>query len=322
MRRLKHTKERHTEEEIQTSICTEYGIQLETPTDVKLHMKEVHVRAVTHTCSHCGKQFTKEANVKVHERIHTGEKPYQCNLCGQSFGGASNLYHHRQKHPLLSLKCHIPANLKAHSAIGIVYLVSGMVENKVAAGADDDVIESSTLKVLLVKEKDLKDVLSRFSKVHPQHIYSVPREAVRIPVETKEVEIKKEVKPEIKKKVKKTGIEGAFAKIRKASPKETESSDAKEEKLKVSEKINSKAAKKPAASNIANFFAKQAAEPEAEKTEVKDKSEIKNEEKKNIVNQRIKDESTNASKEIVKSPVKEVSKSPVMKQEFRKIVSS
>ena len=356
----KHTKERHTEEEIQTSMCTEYGIQLETPTDVKLHMKEVHARAVTHTCSHCGKQFTKEANVKVHERIHTGEKPYQCNLCGQSFGGASNLYHHRQKHPLLSLKCHIPANLKAHSAIGIVYLVSGMVENKVAAGADDDVIESSTLKVLLVKEKDLKDVLSRFSKVHPQHIYSVPlaeaasqtslyatdlevfkedhagataltaiknknavpREAVRIPVETKEVEIKKEVKPEIKKKVKKTGIEGAFAKIRKASPKKTESSDAKEEKLKVSEKINSKAAKKPAASNIANFFAKQAAEPEAEKTEVKDKSEIKNEEKKNIVNQRIKDESTNASKEIVKSPVKEVSKSPVMKQEFRKIVSS
>lgn len=237
--------------------------------------------------------------------------------------------------------------------LGIVYLVSGMVENKDAA--DDDVTESSTLKVLLVKEKDLKDVLSKFSKVHSQHIYSVqlaeavsqtslyatdlevfkedpagataltaiknknavPREAVRIPIETKKVEIKKEVKPEVKKEVKKTGIEGAFAKTKKASPKKPDSSDVKEEKPKVSEKNNTKAGKKPAASNIANFFAKQAAKPKVEKTEIKEKSEIKNEEKENIVNQRIEDESANASKEIIKSPKKEVLKSPVKKQEVR-----
>ena len=43
---------------------------------------------------------------------------------------------------------------------------------------------------------------------------AVPREAVRIPVETKIVEIKKEAKPEIKEEGKKTGIEGAFAKIK------------------------------------------------------------------------------------------------------------
>ena len=57
--------------------------------------------------------------------------------------------------------------------LGIVYLVSGMVENKDVAKADDDVTESSTLKLLLVKEKDLKDVLSKLRKVHSQHIYSV-----------------------------------------------------------------------------------------------------------------------------------------------------
>ena len=137
--------------------------------------------------------------------------------------------------------------------LGIVYLVSGMVENKDVAKADDDVTESSTLKLLLVKEKDLKDVLSKLRKVHSQHIYSVqlaeavsqtsfyttdlevfeedpagatalaaiknknavPREAVGIPVETKKVEIKKEAKTESKKEVKKTGIEGALLK---ASP--------------------------------------------------------------------------------------------------------
>jgi len=240
--------------------------------------------------------------------------------------------------------------------LGIVYLVSGMVENKDVSKADDDVTESSTLKVLLVKEKDLENVLSKFSKVHSQHIYSVqqaeavsqtslyatdlevfkedpagataltaiknknavPREAVRIPIETKKVEIKKEPKPEIKKEVKKTGIEGAFAKTKKASPKKSDSSDVKEEKPKVAEKSNNKAAKKPGASNIANFFAKQAAKPKVEKTEIKEKPEIKTEEKENIVNQRIEDESTNASKEIIKSPKKEVLKSPVKNQEVRK----
>ena len=36
--------------------------------------------------------------MKVHERIHKGEKCYICNVCGQTFGWASNSYHHQKKH--------------------------------------------------------------------------------------------------------------------------------------------------------------------------------------------------------------------------------
>jgi len=246
--------------------------------------------------------------------------------------------------------------------LGIVYLVSGAVENKNVEGSADDATESTTQKVMLVKEKDLEEVLPKFSKVYSQHVYSVqlaeavsqtslyatdlevfredpagatalaaiknknavPREAVRIPIEVKKAVIKKEVKVEAKKEVKKTGIEGAFAKTKKPSPKKTDSNgDVKEEKPKVVEKGSSKASKKPAAANnIANFFAKQAAKPKVEKTEQKqeDEVEVKNEEKENIVNQRIEDESvksaknnSSASKEILKSPVKENRKTPPKK---------
>jgi len=230
--------------------------------------------------------------------------------------------------------------------LGIVYLVSGLVENK--AGAVDDVTEPTSLKVLLVKDKDLETVLPKFSKVFSQHIYSVqlteavsqsslfatdlevfredpagataltaikhkaavPREAVRIPVEIKKVEVKKEIKQEVKKEVKKSGIEGAFAKTKKPSPKKVDgkSSPIKEEKPKITNKGN-KASKKPAANNIANFFAKQAAKPKVEKTE------NKSEEKENIVNQRI-EETNNSDKEVIKSPKKEVLTSPV--KEVRK----
>jgi len=232
--------------------------------------------------------------------------------------------------------------------LGIVYLVSGVVENKDSVKSPDDATEPTTQKVMLVKEKDLKEVLPKFSKVYSQHIYSVqlaeavnqtslyatdlevfkedpagataltaiknknavPREAIRVPIEHKKAEVKKEPKPEMKKEVKKTGIEGAFAKAKKASPKKNDvSSDIKEEKPKVIEK-NNKAGKKPGASHIANFFAKQAAKPKVEKTEIKEKlEEIKNEEKENMVNERIEDEASTSVKSYVSE--KEVLKSPV-----------
>ncbi|XP_062841008.1 oocyte zinc finger protein XlCOF19-like isoform X2 [Trichomycterus rosablanca] len=49
-------------------------------------------------CSHCGKSFRFLSAFKIHQRIHTGEKPYQCLECGKCFNTQCNLKNHQRIH--------------------------------------------------------------------------------------------------------------------------------------------------------------------------------------------------------------------------------
>ena len=49
-------------------------------------------------CDICGKHFSTSLSLRMHHKLHTGERPFACGTCGKSFVGKMQLATHEMRH--------------------------------------------------------------------------------------------------------------------------------------------------------------------------------------------------------------------------------
>ncbi|CAO2578440.1 GDNF-inducible zinc finger protein 1 [Lemmus lemmus] len=87
-----HSSERH----FPCELCAK---KFKRKKDVKRHVLQVHEGGgERHRCDLCGKGLSSKTSLRMHERTHTGDRPYGCTKCEAKFSQPSALKTHMRIH--------------------------------------------------------------------------------------------------------------------------------------------------------------------------------------------------------------------------------